>query len=97
MCTVLLPPGGYPIAVIYISYHIISYQISFLFHSLLTNIYEMHVDILALILMMTFIREVPPSILDSIFDCSYSLWCDGITFGSFKTKSGVISGLLLVA
>jgi hypothetical protein len=29
MCTVLLPPGGYPIAVKYItSYHIISYHIS---------------------------------------------------------------------
>ena len=26
MCTVLLPPGGYPIAVKYISYHII-YQL----------------------------------------------------------------------
>jgi hypothetical protein len=31
MCTVLLPPGGYPTAVnqIYISYHIISYIISY--------------------------------------------------------------------
>jgi len=27
MCTVLLPPGGYPIAVKYISYHILSYSI----------------------------------------------------------------------
>ena len=27
MCTVLLPPGGYPIAVKYVTYHIISYHI----------------------------------------------------------------------
>jgi len=29
MCTELLPPGGYPIAVKYIIYRIISYHISY--------------------------------------------------------------------
>jgi len=40
MCTVLLPPGGYPIAVKYISYHITSYII---YHIISYHIMSYHI------------------------------------------------------